>query len=265
MNIPKRFVYIDSSRRTSGTNSRFKYNLNVNNFTDYDSVCVLQANIPKSFYLVESGENTFTLTESASTVTITSPAGNYTRHNLKTVVEGLLNTGSPHSYTYAIAIPASTSGDDGHYTFTVSGNAGVQPVFTFGVYIAGLLGFNPNSTNTFVANTLESVNVCKLQLEDSVFIHSSLVNNGNDDILQDVFASSDPSFSNIVWQCPQIDAFSKKIRYYERDAEFYITDEAGQEMDLQGLNVVFTILLYKSENIAELLKKYIKFSLLQNS
>ena len=80
-----------------------------------------------------------------------------------------MNTNSPNGWTYQISIPnSSLTGDTGFYTWTVSNNSGVQPRFVVGEFLYEQLGFEPNTTNVFTANTLTSINVVKFQLEDSV-------------------------------------------------------------------------------------------------
>ena len=53
----KRLFYIDSHNRLNGT-SNFLYQLDYKD-EDYDYCVVLQPSIPKSYYLVQSGQNTF--------------------------------------------------------------------------------------------------------------------------------------------------------------------------------------------------------------
>src|SRR5690349_7428360 len=134
MYINKRFVYIDSNKRISGTHSNFEYDLSVASFQEYTHVCVAQANIPKTYYLIELGENTFTLREDVHDIQISIPAANYTRSNLKTVLEGLLNDSSVLGISYTVTTPAVTEGDTGKYTFTCSNNT-VQPSFIFTTYL----------------------------------------------------------------------------------------------------------------------------------
>ena len=73
-----RLFYINSRDRASGTDSDFTYHFEVPPDSKFDKVCVLQACIPKSYYLIKANE-TFTLTENLASVNISLPVGNYTR------------------------------------------------------------------------------------------------------------------------------------------------------------------------------------------
>ena len=66
-------LYINSSNRISGTDGQFTIKLPSNFLHDFDKVAVLAANIPKTYYQVQDGFNTFTLVEGLSNITITVP------------------------------------------------------------------------------------------------------------------------------------------------------------------------------------------------
>ncbi len=262
----KKLFYIDSRMRLSGTDSNFSYFIDIAN-EEFDHVCLLQANIPKSYYLVQNNRNTFTLRENGVSATITVPEGNYNRTSIKNKVQALLIADSPNGYTYTISIPSSTQDPDtGKFTFVVTNNSGVQPEFIFGDYLFEVLGFQEGSTNQFSLNTLESSNVVKLQLEDSVYIHSDMVTNGSDNILQEIFSSDIGDFSNIIYQCQDVEAYCKAMTTTSaNNYHFYLTDEEARPIDLNGLNIVFTLVLFKQQNVFEMLRQVMKLKLIENN
>ena len=71
------YVYVNSRNRLDGTDSDFSYNVKFPPGLDVDHVTVLNALIPKSYYLIQLGHNTFDLQEGNSIVTIPIPVGNY--------------------------------------------------------------------------------------------------------------------------------------------------------------------------------------------
>ena len=75
--VNSQIYYINSQYRTTGSNSKFSYEVKIPQTEKYDRVCVLQASIPLSFYLVRNGINTFTLTQLGVDTVITVPEGNY--------------------------------------------------------------------------------------------------------------------------------------------------------------------------------------------
>lgn len=258
----KQIFYIDSNDRLSGTNSDFTYQLDI--LGDFDYAVVLQASIPKSYYLVQANRNTFILDEDGDQTIVVIPIGTYDRSSFRAQLTTSLNSASFNGWVYTVSISnTSITSDTGKYTFTVTGNVGVQPSFTIGNHLYEQLGFNPNTTNLFNSDSLESTNVVKFQLEDTVYIHSDIVANQQDNVLQEVFALASPDYGNILWVCPDVEAYSKRVISKSNIARFWITDENDDSLDLNGQNVVFTLMLFKKENVYSLLRNFIKLELIK--
>lgn len=252
--------YIDSSNRVSGTTSQFTYELNIN--SDYDRCVVLQANIPMSYYLVRNGLNTFVVNENGTLTTITVPRGNYSALSFKTVLSDLLNAECKWDYT--ITLPNSLNEPNtAKFNYSVSSNS-TQPIFIFGndTLLHEQMGFNRNAQYSFVGNTLQSINVIKFIPEDTLFIHSSLVMDANNDVLQEIYNNNNVQFSNIAYHCNSPDFYSKPVRDNKSNIySFSLCDEFGQIINLNGLNMMITLLLYKRDNINEMIKNYIMYKI----
>lgn len=264
----KQIFYINSARRISGTNSNFRYYLNIDPVQEYDRVVVLAASIPKSYYLVDSSHNHFTLSEGISSTSILFPEGNYSRRSLTTTLQTLLNTGSPNGYTYTVTYTNIGSGNDnGKLTITVTGNGGVQPVFTFTDEMYEQLGFNINSVNTFVADTLVSTNVINLTNEATLFIHSNICQNSEgDNVLQEIYTVGDSSYSMINFLNPIPMEYGKNLVSGTTNIyDFFLTDEYGNIIDTNGINVNFTLMIYKRNDIDKMIKGAIKYFTLMSS
>jgi hypothetical protein len=260
----RQLYYINSRNRLSGTDSDFTYAIDLRNFTPSHCV-VLSCNIPKSFFVVQEGQNTLTLTEEdVNTATITIPAGNYNRSNLKSVLQTLLTTNSPNAYTYVISVPNSaSSGDTGKYTFSCVGHT-LQPKLTFSSdnNLYELLGFDSGSTNSFSAGSLVSSNVVKLTKEDSIFIHSDIVGGISGDILQEIYSVDSPDFSNIIFHNHATDHYEQEMNGTTNNIfRFYLTNEDGIKLELNGLNWSMTLSCYKKDDSSDFLKQYLKYSL----
>lgn len=265
----KQIVYINSTQRDSGTDSNFMFSINLTKGNQFDRICCLQAGIPKSYYSVQTNFNYFTLTEGVLSTTIIVPIGNYTRTSFASSLKTLLNTSSPNGYTYNVTFPNSlTTVDTGLYTYSVTGNGGVQPVISFDTttFINDLMGFVKGSTNAFLADTLNSTIVVNLQPHSSILIHCDLVSNPtqigvNTDVLQAVFANiSSAPYSNMQWICPDIEAFSQIMsNNTTNQAHFYFTDEEGNPIDFNGVNTQLTICFWKKNKSLTMLTGFIKY------
>ena len=91
----KQIFFINSNQRLTGTSNDFTVNLDINKNLEFDKVALLQCLIPQSYYLIQQGQNTFTLTEGVSQVMISIPIGNYTRRTFAIVLGTTLTNASP--------------------------------------------------------------------------------------------------------------------------------------------------------------------------
>ena len=246
-----------SKDRISGNNSNFQsspVDLGVNS---YDSVCLVQASIPRSFYNVPSAYNTFTLSENGILKTVTVPAGTYNRINFATVLQASINAVA--SYVYTVTYPnISTQADTYKYTFTVNNVNPVRFIFTSGLFRQ--MGFEENSNNLFVAQSLTSTNCINLAYITRCFIKSDVCLGTNDSILEEVLNyGSFPMLSIAYYQ--QIN-FDINTRVYNPTStnswKFTLVDAFNQEIDLNGIPWNFSLIFFQRNNVDDLQKKEIE-------
>lgn len=260
-----KIFYLNSKNRLGGTHENMSYKLDFRDL-EPDHVMVLSANIPKSFYMIQDGYNTLTLSENGSEATITMPIGNYSRKSFKNVMQSHLNSESPNNWTYSILIPESTAPDDGKYTINVSGNGGVQPILIFtDNNIPELFGFESNSSNQFINNSLKSTNVIKMQREDTIQIQSDIVSEHSIGVLQEINCTNSVDFDNITFQNSGSVFYAKRLNNRNSNVfNFRITNENGQLLSLNGNNWTCTILLFKADDSNQTTKQFLRYNLLKN-
>ena len=72
-------------------------------------------------------------------------------------------------------------------------------------------------------------------------------------------------YSTITYLCPDVEGYAKPLAANKQNIyTFYLTDEDGNEIDLNGQNVVFTLLLFKKDPMNQLVKHFLKLTLVQN-
>lgn len=269
----KQLFYINSHNRVnqSDSNTDFSYDLDIDNDIDYSDVVLLDASIPKSNYTIASNNNTFTVVENIGggdlTRVIIMPIGNYNRTSFKNVLKTQLND-NPNTYVYDISFdnPNRTE-DTGKYTFTWTNvDMGAQePQFIFTSSLYEQCGFNKNSTNVFVSGSLISTNVSNLRPETTIFILSDIVSNKNNNILHNIVSSDDDDYHYVVYHCNTPNEYSKTFsRNKSNRFRFHLSDEDYNPIELNGLNVVFTIMLFKRSSIARLIEGFIKLKSLES-
>lgn len=255
------YVYINSRDRISGTDENFTYSIQFPDGFDFTHVVCLNALIPKSYYLIQTGalENIFQLKENNTTVTVTIPIGSYLLSAFKTTVGTLLTNASPNGLTYTITYPALSGADTGKWTYTQTNGAIVSSIIC-NKHLFEPLGFLSGSTNVFSGTTLISTCVIKLQSEDRLLIHSNIAANpGKDDILVSINSTTSINYSSINYECPTPEFYSHLLSSKNNNTyNFSLTDEDGELIQLNGLNLNITLLLYKKDPIYEQMRNFIK-------
>ena len=262
-----RFLYITSGDQLHQNVNTFSFTIQLDQTKNYDRITLMQANIPISYYTIQAGFNTFTLTENNISVLVTLPIGNYNANSFATIVGNVMSSTSPNNLTYTITYPNSfNQTQTGKFTYTV--NSTITPIsLTFPVnsVINNQFGFDAGSTNTFtvgsLTSTLISTDVINFIPENTIFIHSNLVIDENGtDVLQEIFSNNTQPFQNLVFLNPNPSQYSKKLATGKiQSATFSITDEYGSHIYLNGLDVVLTLLVYKQDDTNEKIQKYMKY------
>jgi hypothetical protein len=262
---PPLIVNFNSKDRVSGTNSNFNsipVDLGNNAF---DTVCLVQASIPKSFYNMPTGYNTFTLTENdgvtTSSVTVTIPPGNYNRINLQSVLATTLTNASPDGLTYTVSYPASTQADTFHYTFGVDAPSLWTISFTFGARSPfRQLGFDVGTYTftdiTLVLQELESINALNLSYILRAFIKTNLVADATDSIFEEILSfGSYPSSSVVHYIQYNFDMNSRKLSPSAKNSwNFVLQDAFGQEINLEGVPWAFSVVFFQRNKTHEIHK-----------
>lgn len=253
----------NSKDRIAGTNSNFISNPIDIGLNKYDTVCLVQASIPKSYYNMPNNYNQFILTEidqnAAEYVsTITIPIGNYNKINLASKLSTLLTNASQQFITYTVSNPLASEPDSFHFTFTATSVYGYGSIsLTFDETSPfRQLGFEPNSVNSFdnLSGILESTNAINLAFILRAFIKTNMVQNSTDSILEEVLSvGSFPTSSLVYFQ--QYD-FNMNSREYNSSSvnswQFVLVDPFDQEIDLNGISWAFSVVFYTRNKTHEL-------------
>jgi hypothetical protein len=241
--LTKDLIYVNSRNRVAGSSNDFIIDLSkqIPSFNNnYDSISLLSFYCSKSYYLFNSNNNTFILIENGISKTVTIPIGNYNISTL--VIQIIVSLNSVASYVYN----ATFSFLNGKLTFTVTGNGGIQPIFNFTSdnRCEEILGFDIDNYS-FAGNSLMGAYIVNLQLTNTIQLLSNLVNN---DILSIIIPNSS-DFSNIQYneQSPEF-ASRKLISNKLNSCHFWLLDEAGDNLDLNGIEFSFSFAIFKSNS-----------------
>jgi len=246
----------NSKDRVSGSNSSFISAPLDLGFNTYDSVALVQASIPRSFYNVPNSYRTFTLRELGVNYTITMTAGSYNKINLATNLATRLTATSGNGWTYSVTYPSASQPDTFKYTFSVTGNGVNQPSFIFTDSMFRQLGFEENTTYAFTTNSLVSVNCINLAYISRAFIKSNVCINAQDDVLEEILNyGSYPMLSLAYFQQVSYDLNTRNYNPANTNSWlFSLVDSFDQEIDLNGVPWSFSLVFYKRNDTHEIHK-----------
>jgi hypothetical protein len=91
-------------------------------------------------------------------------------------------------------------------------------------------------------------------------ICSDICDGGSHNVLQEIYSSGDPNFSEIVFQQQAVEAYTKRL-IKTGSVRIWVTAEDRQPLNLNGQNVMITLLIYKRSNIFELIKGFLRYQL----
>lgn len=252
-------VNFSSTRKAYGDNSNFTSTPIDFKVNKYDSVCLLQASVPKSSYNIDTPYNTFILEENGVQSNITIPPASYNNINILPALTDALNTQSSQGWTYTAYYNSATwtcgDPDNFHFHFTVSGNSGNQPKFIFGLFaMEKPLGFDPNSINPFIGDELTSKNCVNLSNITRCFIKSNIVINTFSSVLEEILSYGDfPPLSLCYYQQYSVDLNSREFNNSGINSwQFSLVDGNDQLINLNGVPWSFSLVFFQRNNLHEL-------------
>jgi hypothetical protein len=144
----------------------------------------------------------------------------------------------------------------GKYTYGYAGTATLIGFeFAYPNTISHQMGFAETSVNNFATGALISSIVVDFISTSTLFLHSDMVEDQTS-ILQEVYADNSVPFSNLVYNCKFPAMYSKNLRNNTSSVfNFSLVDEHNAEVDLNGHELLLTILLYRKENLTKILKE----------
>lgn len=231
----KKTFYVDSSNKSSGVDSNFYINIKMPNTNKFTHVSVVNAEITKSWNMVNSTNNTLTMTQAnASTATISITADrNYTAVQLAAEVQTkLIAAGTlTNAATYLVTYDANTN------RFTIS-NAATDFTVTFSSasilnkYL-GIVSGTASASNSLIAPYDSN-----LQRYDCVSIRSSICSNYDTDELCFIQTSGSGDGEVIRYEPNDPNFTACTINSNDNDYRFSIHNAVNNELiNIDGVPV----------------------------
>jgi hypothetical protein len=235
VNQSQKVFSIDSSQRSNGSVSNFDIAINMPHSNAFNKAAVIVCELPKSFYHLDSTNNTFDF--DLSTVTI--PANQfYTATTFAAAVQ-----------TAVAAVIAST-------TCTYSSTTGKLTIYNattdFSILATGVIAkylgvvsgtrvYSDNFTGT--EERLICPNIVNMQRYDVIYIRASGLQNNNDNVLLEIYPGLSTDLSVIQYSNISSDIHNVTVEQNNMNVmHFSVQDKDGKDIEFNGVN--WRMLLY---------------------
>ena len=246
------------------TSSAINATLNIDINKKFTHCALSSCSIDKTFYGLPV-DSILTITENGVNTNITFVKGNYSYKSFMAVFNAAVIPPTT-SWTYAVTYPdIRLSNDTGKFSFSVSGNGGLQPSFlvSSSVHLAKMFGLNLGVSTAFSGSALNSTNVINFQSHDALIVRSSLVNN-REKILAEIFSTGNMYYSSILWQNSNFELNSKEITALNSNSiTFNITPFDGDNLEMNGGQITLCIVLFRKNPVDEIIKRWILGQVIQ--
>jgi hypothetical protein len=178
------------------------------------------------------------------------PHGNYNIIAFAQTLSQVLTSGSTHGFIYNVTSDvgrALTMPITGKYTYTIQANDSLLPVsIEVGLTLFEQFGFERESVNTFDENnSLISPNVVNMNRESTLYLHSSMCQNETDNILHEIYTTGTEAGAYITYENKIPTETAKSFTFNHGNPWFRLTNEDDEIINLNGINLNFTLLLSK--------------------
>lgn len=239
----------------TNTESKFTYKLPFVLTNNYKYCCITSATFPKSFYSLVVDSFLY-ITLDSTEYAIEFKKATYNPISVSSILQQKLIalgvTGTLIHYPDAIL-----EADTNKFTITFSGVSNVK-FKASSLYLAHMFGISqPNVDVEFKSNEFVSPICLDYQSHNKIVIRSDLVRNSEENF-QEIVSNGVPFNTAISYTCPSLLAHSRIINIKQtNDYRFTITDEESNPIDFNGAQFHFTICVFKTSEIDDVLKKYI--------
>lgn len=239
---------ITSKNRTSGLTNNFYISIDIPSdiVNKINYVSISDISIPKSFYQIENGYNTFSLYENNILITITLPSGNYSKSQLISYLNTQMTTQSLNSVTYIIT-DEQTLFDTGKIVISCDKPLILKKLLFSQNDIYQYMGFDYNIIYNFTT-TITSPNIINLNSEDVILLHSNICSSYNNDqntgsnVITSIYTSGQKNYSYIIKNYDMI--YNMKPFIKNNQYNFYLTNENNQSIFLNGIDFNFVLNLF---------------------
>ncbi len=234
--LTRKLFTVDSEDRIEGTDTKFVAVLDMPHTNSFNSVCLLNAEIDKTWYLIE-GDEVLPVTVGGTADSISFLPGNYSAGQLATSLEAELNALSLGVFTVDF--------DSQTLHFTIDHTTEDFTIDFTNRLLSKYFGFEPQLYSSS-SQSLTSAKVAILQKYQSLTLRSSVGLNNNNDLLCTIFPNSALNNGGVIsYSC--FDTIASSVGLVDRNSNrfnFSLVDESTNlPVQLNGGHIRLSICL----------------------
>lgn len=249
------------SLNAADTTSNFNVKLDIDWYGGIDRISVGDLAVPKSYYIVNSTNNTFEINEGGLPETITIPIGNYTTvASLCTAINNAIAiTTATATYTFsAVPNPVGTP-NVGKIQVSVTANPVANTFLVFNNTFYEIIGaYGPNEgnagrtpLNAGIAVTILPY-VYNLNAYNNMYLLCDMVSGNNSQSTSNILCAIYPHETALFnYNASEFDILSKskQIAKKSNTMNFKIVDQFKNPVDFNGIAVSFSLYLFKLKKV----------------
>lgn len=217
----KKYIFVNSRDRDTGTNESFVYRLKDFNLRDVQRIKVLDFFLPYAWYNYATNleNNTITIDEGGGPLVATVADGQYSAFTVISVLEAALN--SAGALTYTVTIDQTT------LRTTIAATGPFEILWNSGTlsYMYKILGFDPVDTGSAASHT--GTNSYNFSGPDSVLLKSTILTSRRPCVYK--------SFTSNYFMRIPVGGFQQTI-YYKSDTEYNVLDIGSDNMNIDYID-----------------------------
>lgn len=246
--VDKQFFSITSKE------SKFTYEVPFDHSLGYKYCCITSASFPKSFYSLVT-DSILYITLDSTEYEVEFKKATYNPLSVSAILQQkLIDLGVTETKIHYPS--ADVEADTNKFTITFNTASSVK-FRASSLYLAHMFGISAANTDVeYKSNVWVSPICLDYQSHNKIVIHSDMVNNSQENF-QEIVSNGVPFNTAISYTCPSLLAHSRILNI--RQTNFYrfsVTDEEQTEIDFNGAQFHFTICIFRTSNIDDIIKEY---------
>ena len=256
----ERTIIVDSKNRVSGTPGSFVAKVTPQQGdAQCDRVALKQISIPKSWYDIPAGLNVIYTSLPPPNDTITITPGNYTLTTFMTEITSKFQAKNITVSAYNTSTNKLTfTANAGNVTLSFERGMAVALGFDRGVNLDSNGNVIRTNYNLLTAVPYTAPNCVFISTISKLYLHTSMCDRS--EFLQEILVCPNYPGASMIWyENHDYDVNSRPFTGAMHSSHYFILlDSFGTPVELNGVDMAFTLVIYKRNDVSEMMEEDIR-------